>query len=258
MKAMRFEKQVAVVTGAARGIGKAVAEAFHREGASVVLLDVEIAAQAVADGFGERGLFVKCDVSQAPAVEAAFAAARERFGGIDFLVNNAGFMIYHTVVTCTPEEWDHLMAVNVKGVFLCSRCAIPSMLERGRGVIINVASVQSLLSEAHVAAYTTSKSALLGLTRSIAIDFAPKVRCMAVCPGTIDTPMLQWALEQAPDSEAMLRACKDMHLAERIGTPEEVAELVLFLCSESAGFMTGQPIRIDGGLGIRIGGSKRE
>jgi NAD(P)-dependent dehydrogenase (short-subunit alcohol dehydrogenase family) len=121
-----------------------------------------------------------------------------------------------------------------------------------------MASVQSFLSQERVAAYTTSKSALLGLTRSIAVDYAPKIRCVAVCPGTVDTPMLRDAIQLSPDPDAILKECYDMHPMQRIGTPEEVAELVMFLCSDKAGFITGQPIRIDGGLGLSIGGSKQE
>jgi NAD(P)-dependent dehydrogenase (short-subunit alcohol dehydrogenase family) len=255
---MRFENQVAVVTGAAQGIGRAVGEAFYREGASVALVDVAMAGQAVADCFGERGLFVKCDVSQAPAVEAAFAVIRERFGGVDVLVNNAGIMPYGTVLDCTEEQWNRVMGVNVKGAFLCARSVIPGMIERGKGVIINMASAQSFMSQANVAAYTTSKTALLGLTRSIAVDYAPKIRSVAVCPSTVATPLLDWAIEQSPDPQAVRREIDAMHLVGRVADPDEIAELVLYLCSDKAGFITGRPIQIDGGIGVTIPGSKRE
>ncbi|MBI4581579.1 MAG: glucose 1-dehydrogenase [Planctomycetes bacterium] len=255
---MTFSGQTVVVTGAAKGLGRAVAEAFYREGAGVALLDVDSAGRQVAEGFGSRGLFIQCDVSSGPAVEAAFADIQRWFGNVAILVNNAGIQAYGKVNDTTEAEWDRVLAVNLKSAFLCARQAIPSMLARGQGVVINVASAQSFMSQANVAAYTTSKTALLGLTRSIAVDYAPKVRCLAVCPSTIDTPMLHWAIEQSPEPTAVLRECEQMHPLGRIGQPEEVAELILFLCSDKASFMTGQPIRIDGGLGITIAGSKRE
>jgi len=146
------------------------------------------------------------------------------------------------------------MAVNVKGPFLCAKYTIPHMNDNA--VIVNVASVQSFVAQPYVAAYATSKAAMLGLTRSIAIDFSPKVRCVAVCPGTIDTPMLRNALAQAADPDAMMQELNVTHLTGRIGQPEEVAELIAFLCSNKCGFINGQAIRVDGGLGVNIGGSK--
>lgn len=255
---MSLSGQTAVVTGAAKGLGRAIAEALHREGAGVALLDVDAAAADLAERFGSRGLFVQCDVSSGEAVESAFAAVARWYGGIAILVNNAGIQRYGKVHDTCEAEWDRVMGVNLKSAFLCSKHAVPSMLARGKGVIINIASAQSFMSQANVAAYTTSKTALLGLTRSIAVDYAPKIRCMAVCPSTVDTPMLHWAIEQSPNPQTVLRECEEMHLMKRIATPEEVAELVLFLCSDKAAFMTGQPVRIDGGLGITIAGSKRE
>lgn len=255
---MSLGGQTVVVTGAAKGLGRAIAEAFHREGAGVALLDIDREAENIAHGFGSRGLYVACDVSSAAAVESAFATIGRWFGGIAVLINNAGVQHYGRVHDTPEAEWDRVMAVNLKSAYLCARHAIPSMLARGKGVVINIASAQSFMSQANVAAYTTSKTALLGLTRSIAVDYAPKIRCLAVCPSTIDTPMLRWAIEQSPDPQAVLTECEDMHLAKRIATPEEIAELVLFLCSDKAGFMTGQPVRVDGGLGIAIAGSKRK
>ena len=122
---------------------------------------------------------------------------------------------------------------------------------------MNLSSVQAFVSQNNVAAYTTSKSAILGLTRSIAVDYAPRIRCVAVCPGTVDTPMLREAIKLSPDPMEVLDECNQMHPVKRIGTPEEVADLIVFLASDKAGFITGQPIRVDGGLGLSIGGSKR-
>lgn len=130
------------------------------------------------------------------------------------------------------------------------------MLESKKGVVINMASVQAFVSQQNVSAYTTAKTAILGLTRSIAVDYAPMIRCVAVCPGTIDTPMLRDAINLSPDPAAVMEECIEMHLPKRIGTPEEVAELVKYLCDDKSSFITGQAFRIDGGLGITIAGSK--
>lgn len=255
---MRFTDRVTVVTGSAKGIGAATAALLAREGARVALLDTDEDGADTAAHIGEHARFFVCDVSDSGAVARTFEAIREAFGGIDVLVNNAGIQRYGTV-TKTPEDlWDEVMNVNLKSAFLCAQAALPSMTERGRGVVVNVASVQSFISQANAAAYTTSKTALLGLTRSIAVDYAPEVRCVAVCPGSVDTPMLRWAVQQSPDPDEVMREVHAMHPLQRIATPEEVAELIGFLCSEAAGFITGQAYRIDGGLGLSIGGSKRD
>jgi len=254
---LHLENKVTVITGAAKGIGAAVARAFHDEGASVALLDKSAEGRDVAAGLGERARFIECDVSRGASVAEAMAEAERHFGGIDILVNNAGVQHYGSVTGTPEEEWDATLAVNLKSAYLCARHAIPSMQARGGGAIVNVASVQSFLSQNNVAAYTTSKTALLGLTRSIAVDYAPAIRCVAVCPGTVDTPMLHWAIRQSPDPEAVLEECRLMHLTERIATPEEIAGLILFLASERAAFMTGQAYRIDGGIGLKAGGGKR-
>jgi NAD(P)-dependent dehydrogenase (short-subunit alcohol dehydrogenase family) len=254
---MDFAGRVAVVTGAAKGIGRAVARAFAREAASVALLDLDDAGALVADSIGPQSAFYRCDVSRGSDVQAAFEQIERRFGGVDILVNNAGVQHYGSITETTEEEWDRVLAINLKSAFLCSRQAIPSMLRRGKGVVVNLSSVQAFVSQNRVASYSTSKTALLGLTRSIAVDYAPQVRCVAVCPGTVDTPMLHNAIQESPNPGEVYDECVQMHPLKRVASPEEVADLILFLCSDKAGFITGQPIRIDGGLGLSIGGSKR-
>lgn len=254
---IRFKSDVAIVTGAAKGIGEATARAFLAEGAKVGVIDVDDSAKKIADAHPGRAVFVRCDVSHSAQVAEAFASLRSALGDASILVNNAGIQHYGTVTETSDDDWDRVLGINLKSAFLCSKHAIPQMLARGKGVVVNLASVQAFVSQNKVAPYTTSKTALLGLTRSIAVDYAPQVRCVAVCPGTVDTPMLRNALKESPDPDEVYQECVDMHPVKRVATAEEVAKLILYLCSDDAAFITGQPIRIDGGLGLSIGGSKR-
>ena len=252
---MNYQDKTIVITGAAKGIGAACAKLFYEAGANVALLDI-----TNTDTFidGKRWLFIQCNVSIEAEVKAAFDQVTQQFTQVDILVNNAGIQRYGSVTETSSEIWDEIMNVNLKSLFLCSKYAIPFMMQQKKGVIINMASVQAFVSQPKVAAYTTAKTAILGLTRSIAVDYSPYIRCVAVCPGTIDTPMLRDSFSLSPDPEAVMQECIDMHLTKRIGTPEEVAELVMYLCDDKASFITGQAIRIDGGLGITIQGSKKE
>jgi len=244
------EQKLAVVTGGNTGIGLAAIERLSAAGFATAALGLgDGAALAATDT-----VFYQCDVSSSAEVAATFEAISERFGRVDVLVNNAGVLSYGDAVEVSESEWDRVMGVNVKGPWLCAKHAIPLM--PAGSVVINVASVQAFLAQPLVAAYATSKTAILGLTRSIAIDFSPRVRCVAVCPGTIDTPMLQGALAQASDPGAMMNELNEAHLSGRIGRPEEVGELIAFLASDKCAFINGQAIRVDGGLGIDMGGSK--
>lgn len=251
---MNFQNKTVVITGASKGIGASCAKLFFDSGANVALLDL-----SYDNNFEKRDrwLAMICNVSSEVEVKEALEKVNQYFGSIDLLINNAGIQKYGSVTETTSAEWDLVMNVNLKSLFLCSKYSIPFMLEKEKGVIINIASVQSFVSQQKVAAYTTAKTAILGLTRSIAVDYSPNIRCVAVCPGTIDTPMLRDAIALSEDSEEVMQECIDMHLSKRVGTPEEVAELVLYLCDDKASFITGQAIRIDGGLGITIQGSKK-
>ncbi len=250
---MRFAGKVVVVTGGEAGIGSATITRMAAEGARTVSLDLKQTDRHTSPDC----LRLVCDVSKAAEVERAFEQINHELGGVDILVNNAGLQHYGTVLDTSEAEWDHVMGVNVKSAFLCAKSAIPMMLARRGGVIINLSSVQAFHTQKSVAPYTTSKTALLGLTRSIAVDFAPTVRCVAVCPGTVDTPMLRRAIGLSPDPEAVFAECQHMHLGQRVGTAEEIAGLIAYLASDEASFINGQYIRIDGGLGISIGGSKQ-
>ena len=255
---MSFENVKVVVTGGAKGIGGACVEAFMEGGAKVCILDIDQAGQEFADTLGDDTFFIHCDVSKEDEVKTAFRKIEKKLGAVEVLVNNAGIQRYSTVTETTEEEWDLIMNVNLKSAFLCSKYSIPMMLKKKKGCVINVASVQSFISQKNVAPYTTSKTALLGLTRSIAVDYAPNIRSVAVCPGTVDTPMLRNSIQESPNPDEVLEECNEMHLVKRIGSSNEVAELITYLSSDKASFITGQAIRIDGGLGITIAGSKRD
>lgn len=252
-----MSERIVVVTGAAKGIGAATVRAFVREGDLVVGLDIESPAESLSAELGEKAVFLRCNTASREDVEKAFTQIAGDWGTAECLINNAGIQRYGTVTETEESLWDEVMNGNLKSAYLCARSALPGMEKRGGGVVINVSSVQAFLSQARVAAYTTSKTALLGLTRSIAVDYAPRIRCMAVCPGTVDTPMLRWAIEQSPDPEEVYQECVAMHPLQRIAAPEEVADLIVYLCSSKAAFMTGQAVRIDGGLGLSIAGSAR-
>jgi NAD(P)-dependent dehydrogenase (short-subunit alcohol dehydrogenase family) len=252
-------KKHVVITGGAKGIGESAVRIFIREDYRVTILDIDSkAGSKLSKELGDDVLFIKCDLANEEMIKESFSKAIAHFGEISILVNNVGIVIYGTVTTTTLEDWDLTMNINLKSYFLCSREAIPSMQKIGKGVIINVSSVQAFISQSNVAAYTTGKTALLGLTRSIAVDYAPNIRCVAICPSTIDTPMLQNALKESPDPQAVLEECNNMHLLGRIGKADEVGELIVFVAGDKGGFMTGQAIRVDGGLGIKVDGSKQE
>ena len=223
---MNYQNKTVVITGAAKGIGASCARLFYEAGANVALIDIAKDESAIVSN---RWLFVNCNVSSEIQVKEAFENINNHFGSVDILVNNAGIQRYGTVTETSGEDWELVMNVNLKSLFLCSKYSIPFMLQKKKGVIINMASVQAFVSQPKVAAYTTAKTAILGLTRSIAVDYSPYIRCVAVCPGTIDTPMLRDSFALSPDPNEVLQECIDMHLVKRIGTPDEVAELVMYL-----------------------------
>lgn len=243
-----LNNKVVVVTGASRGIGEGIAKAFLREGARVINFDIRQQEYQGAD-------YYKVDVSRKDDVIAGVNYVISKYGRIDVLVNNAGIEKYGSVDETSEEDWDRIMTVNVKGPFLLSKYFIPYMLKQGKGVIINIASNQALQVQKRVAAYATSKHALLGLTRSIAVDYAPIIRAIAVCPGPIRTPLLEWAAEQEVGKERIeekIREWGSVVPMKRIGTIEDVGNLVVFLASDLASFITGVCILIEGGLSAML------
>jgi NAD(P)-dependent dehydrogenase (short-subunit alcohol dehydrogenase family) len=235
-----------VVTGGASGIGLATCGRLTQDGFNVAALDLTADAADAADG--AAAITLRCDVTDEKDVDQAMATVTERFGPIDVLVNNAGITGSRAAARCheTPaEEWDRVQAVNVRGPFLCSRAVLPSMVARGSGHIITVASVAGLVAFPGRCAYTASKGAALMLTRSIAVDYAAAgIQANAVCPGMVYTPMTSWRLDQ-PDLRAEVEARIP---AGRVAVPAEIADAVAVLASGRLGYLTGHPLVIDGGM----------
>jgi NAD(P)-dependent dehydrogenase (short-subunit alcohol dehydrogenase family) len=259
---MRFDDKVVIVTGGALGIGRAAVELFAERGAAVGILDWDETtgadAQRSVESGGGEALFQKVDVSNARDVQIAIETAYAAFGRVDSLVVSAGIQRYGTAVTTDDAQWDEVLNVNLRGAWNAAKAAIPFMKETGGGTIVNVSSVQALASQQNVLAYTVSKHGLLGLTRSMAMDFAKdNIRANAICPGTVDTPMLQWAASLDPNPQSVYDACNAMHPLGRIAQPREIAEVAAFLAHESSSFVTGAIWTVDGGLLTQIGGVPR-
>jgi NAD(P)-dependent dehydrogenase (short-subunit alcohol dehydrogenase family) len=250
-----LQGKVAVVTGAGSGIGAAIARLFGRRGAAIAVVDRDAdAAALVADEIARAGGAAtahRCDVSDPASVDAFFATLASTSRGIDILVNNAGIAHVGSIETTAPDDLDRLYRVNVVGVYLCARAAVPVMLRQGAGVILNMASIASLVGIPDRFAYSMTKGAVLAMTRSIAVDYVKRgIRCNCICPARIHTPFVDGFLAaNYPGKEAeMLRTLAEYQPIGRMGTPDEVASLALYLCSDEAAFVTGQAYPIDGGV----------
>jgi NAD(P)-dependent dehydrogenase (short-subunit alcohol dehydrogenase family) len=250
--------KVVIVSGGAHGIGEASALAFAREGYRVAVADIDRAAgdtlAASSRSLTGEIAFIQADVSRSSDAADVVQRTVVAFGGVDVLFNNVGIQppdSYRTAEHLDEAVWDRVMDVNAKSCFLLCKYAIPEMLKRGGGVIINNASVQALQSQKLVPAYAASKGAVLSLTRNLALDYADKnIRVVAICPGSVDTPMLRAtaALASPQNPDEALAQWGLNHPIGRIGRAGEIAEVVLFLASEKASFITGEYVCVDGGL----------
>lgn len=249
---MRLANKVAVITGGASGIGRATALRFAEEGAAVAILDrdakqgEEVLRQILERG--HKGTFLQTDIAEEEQVRTAMEKTEAEFGAIHVLVNNAAAFIFGSYEV-TQEDWEKILSVNIMGTAFCSKYAVLAMIRAGGGSIVNVSSISGLIAQARSLPYNTTKAALLGLNRCLAMDLAPQnIRVNAVAPGCIDTPQLRADLHKAGMTfEQGLAVEGSLHLLNRYGTAEEVANAILFLASDEASFITGTCLMVDGG-----------
>jgi len=239
-----LQGKTAFVTGGCGGIGTAICARFAREGAEVIAADV-----AEGTGLPERVSRLACDVTDEAAVKAAFAGLAERWDRLDILVNAAGIEIEKTIEDTSLEEWNRIFAVNVTGMFLTCKYALPLLRRSGAANVVNFGSYDGYIADPGLAAYCATKGAVHALTRAMACDHGPEgIRVNAVCPGYVDTPMLQSFLRDAGDIESLREAVRDVHPMRACGTPQDIANLVNWLASDEARYASGQLWVLDGGL----------
>lgn len=244
-----FTGKVAIVTGAARGIGRAAAEAFAESGAKVIVGDIdEKEGKKVASEMDGEARFIKLDVSDSESVQNLVSEVKDLYGKIDILVNNAGIFYTEDIVDTPEEEWDKLMGVNLRGAYLCCHYIVPEMIEQQSGVVVNIASEAGIVGIGGQVAYNVSKAGLISMTKSMAVDFAEDgIRVNAVCPGTTETPLFLNALDEADNPEELRRTYEGIRPLNRLGDPDEIAAAILAMASEELGYATGSILSIDGG-----------
>lgn len=250
---MRLKGKICIITGAGAGIGEATAVRFGQEGAKVVVADMDKTAgegtvRKIIETGGEA-MFVLTDVSRSEDCRLLMEETDEAFGNIDILVNNAGIYIQENIIDASEENWKRIFAVNVDGIFYCSRHVVPYMKKAGGGSIVHVASEAGIVAIKGQMAYNTSKAAVIMMAKSMAVDLAQyNIRVNAVCPGTTETPLFKEAMKRDANPTEARRLLESSRPANRLGRPEEIASAILFIASDEAGYATGSSLVIDGGL----------
>lgn len=253
---MSLKDKVAIVTGAAKGIGWGIATVFAKQGAKVVVVDWDAdtgkkTAAEINDSGGDA-IFVECDVSNEEQVKATIQATLDKYGQIDILVNNAGIGVYMPVTEASSEDWDRCLGVNLKGVFLFSKYAIPHMQKVGKGAIVNISSVHAYANVNGTSPYAASKGGVTALTRAMAMDYSPTIRVNAVAPGWVLTPLIQGIFDSYDDPAEQQRIVEERQVMKRIGRPEDIGYAAAFLASDEASFITGTQLFVDGGLTAQL------
>ena len=244
----RLTTKVAIVTGAASGIGLGVAQLFIKEGSKVVFSDINKSGKAAADAAGKKALFIECNISNAESVKNLVAKTLEAFGTIDILINNAGILYQKPISETSDEEWDAVINTNLKGPFLLTREVLPIFEKQGKGKIVNMASIAGIIGYENLSAYCASKGGIIAMTRSLALEFAPKnINVNCVCPGAIKTGMTK-AIEE---NETILKQTLMYIPAGRMGDPIDIANAALYLASDESDYVTGASIVVDGGWSVR-------
>jgi NAD(P)-dependent dehydrogenase (short-subunit alcohol dehydrogenase family) len=244
----RLVAKVAIVTGAASGIGLGIAQLFIKEGAKVVFSDINKSGRVAADTAGKNALFIECDISSAESVKNLVAKTLEVFGTIDILINNAGIVYQKPISETSDEDWNAVININLKGPFLLTREVLPIFEKHGKGKIVNISSIAGIIGYENLSAYCASKGGIIAMTRSLALEFAPKkINVNCICPGAIKTGMTK-VIE---DNEMVLKQTLMSIPAGRMGDPIDIANTALYLASDESDYVTGASIVVDGGWSVR-------